>query len=53
MAVHEEVWRPATGPVALTDGERQVTCDTPADFADWLAGPGSGVDLARWWWTKP
>lgn len=52
MGVHEDVWRPATGPVALTDGERQVTCDTPADLADWLAGEGS-ADLARWWWTKP
>jgi hypothetical protein len=53
MGVHEEAWRPATGPVALTNGERQVTCDTPGDLADWLDGAGFGVDLSRWWWTKP
>lgn len=37
---------------AVTDGDRKITFDTPADFADWLeAYPGT--DLSRYQWVKP
>lgn len=39
--------------VAVTNGERQVTFDTPSDFADWVDRVGGTVNLAAWQWVLP
>jgi hypothetical protein len=49
MAVTNEQFR--TGEkAAVTDGQRKVTFDTPADFADWLE---RFPNLSEWQWCRP
>jgi len=36
-------------PVAMTDGQRKVTFDSPADFEDWLE-EHCGDSLLGWHW---
>jgi hypothetical protein len=49
MAVTEG---PFTGQkTAVTNGKRQVTFDTPSDFADWADRLDSAENLSAWHWV--
>lgn len=52
MAVHEIPGLPPH-PVAVSNGQRTVTFDTPSDFADWIDRIGGVCNLSAWHWVGP
>jgi hypothetical protein len=39
--------------IAVTNGTRKVSFDTPSDFADWMDRIGGACNLSAWQWCRP